>query len=162
MNTNYSVWVYQINRKLNAQEEVVILAKLQDFADNWTAHQSPLPANVLIKYHQFIVLTADESSTKASGCAIDSATHAMQDIEKEFKLNLFDRQLFTYKIAEEVFTLNATDFQLAIDNGIINEDTLVFNNLVRNTEELANKWEVPLKNSWHRNLFNLKNETIEK
>jgi hypothetical protein len=70
--------------------------------------------------------------------------------------------LFTYKIAEEVFTLNATDFQLAIDNGIINEDTLVFNNLVHNAEEFANKWEVALKNSWHRNLFNLKNETIEK
>ena len=162
MNTNHSVWVYQINRKLNTQEEAIILAKLQDFAQNWTAHQSPLPANVQIKYHQFIILTADESSIKASGCAIDSATHAMQDIEKEFNLNLFDRQLFTYKTAEEVFTLNARDFQLAIDNGNINEDTLVFNNLVRNTEDLANKWEVPLKNSWHRNLFNLKNETIEK
>ncbi len=162
MNTNYSVWVYQINRKLNAQEEGLILAKLQDFTKNWTAHQSPLPANVQIKYHQFIILTADESSVKASGCAIDSATHAMQDIEKEFNLNLFDRQLFTYITAEEVFTLNARDFQLAIDNGNINEDTLVFNNLVRNTEDLANKWEVPLKNSWHRNLFNLKNETIEK
>jgi hypothetical protein len=162
MNTNYSVWVYQINRKLNAQEEGLILAKLQDFTKNWTAHQSPLPANVQIKYHQFIILTADESNVKASGCAIDSATHAMQDIEKEFNLNLFDRQLFTYITAEEVFTLNARDFQLAIDNGNINEDTLVFNNLVRNTEDLANKWEVPLKNSWHRNLFNLKNETIEK
>ena len=162
MNTNYSVWVYQINRKLNAQEEGLILAKLQDFTKYWTAHQSPLPANVQIKYHQFIILTADESSVKASGCAIDSATHAMQDIEKEFNLNLFDRQLFTYITAEEVFTLNARDFQLAIDNGNINEDTLVFNNLVRNTEDLANKWEVPLKNSWHRNLFNLKNETIEK
>jgi len=162
MNTNHSVWVYQINRKLNAQEEALILAKLQDFAQNWTAHQSPLPANVLIKYHQFIILTADESSVKASGCTIDSATHAMQDIEKEFNLNLFDRQLFTYKIAAEVFTLNATEFQLAIDQGIINEDTLVFNNLVRNTEDLAKKWEVPLKNSWHRNLFNLKNESIEK
>ena len=162
MNTNYSVWVYQINRKLNNQEEALILAKLQDFAQNWTAHQSPLPANVQIKYHQFIILTADESSVKASGCAIDSATHAMQDIEKEFNLNLFDRQLFTYKTAEDVFTLNARDFQLAIDNGNINEDTLVFNNLVRKSEDLANKWEVPLKNSWHSNLFNLKNETIEK
>jgi hypothetical protein len=162
MNSNYSVWLYQINRKLNEQEEAIILAKLQNFAKNWAAHQSPLPANVQIKYHQFIILTADESSVKASGCAIDSATHAMQSIEKEFNLNLFDRQLFTYKIAEEVFTLNATDFQLAIDNGIINQDTLVFNNLVRNTEDLANKWEVPLKNSWHRNLFNLKNEKIEK
>ena len=108
MNTNYSVWVYQINRKLNTQEEALILAKLQDFADNWTAHQSPLPANVLIKYHQFIVLTADESSTKASGCAIDSATHAMQDIEKEFKLNLFDRQLFTYKIQRQPFQISFT------------------------------------------------------
>ena len=162
MNTNYSVWVYQINRKLNAQEEGLILAKLQDFTKNWTAHQSPLPANVQIKYHQFIILTADESSVKASGCAIDSATHAMQDIEKEFNLNLFDRQLFTYKIAAEVFTLNATEFQLALDQGIINEDTLVFNNLVRNTEDLAKQWEVPLKNSWHRNLFNIKNESIEK
>lgn len=162
MNTNHSVWVYQINRKLNAQEEALILAKLQDFAQNWTAHQSPLLANVLIKYHQFIILIADESSVKASGCAIDSATHAMQDIEKEFNLNLFDRQLFTYKIAAEVFTLNANEFQLAIDQGIINEDTLVFNNLVRNTEDLAKQWEVPLKNSWHRNLFNLKNESIEK
>lgn len=162
MNTNHSVWVYQINRKLNAQEESLILAKLQDFAQNWTAHQSPLPANVLIKYHQFIILTADESSVKASGCAIDSATHAMQDIEKEFNLNLFDRQLFTYKIAAEVFTLNATEFQLAIDQGIINEDTLVFNNLVRNTEDLAKQWEIPFKNSWYRNLFNIKNESIEK
>ena len=38
--------------------------------------------------------------------------------------------------------------QYAIDNYFINENTLYFNNLVRNKEELENNWIIPIKDSW--------------
>ena len=161
MNQQSRVWVFQINRKLNPQEETIILAKLQDFTKNWTAHQVPLAADAFIKYHQFIVLTVDETKTKASGCSIDSATHAMQALEKEFQIELYNRQLFTYKNNNEVITLNAKEFQSAIDQGIINSDTIVFNNLVQTVFDFENKWEIAIKDSWHVNLFNLNTEKIE-
>lgn len=161
MNQDNRVWVFQINRKLNPQEETIILAKLQDFAKNWAAHQVPLAADAFIKYHQFIVLTVDETKTKASGCSIDSATHAMQALEKEFQIELFNRQLFTYKNSDEVITLNAKDFQATIDQGIINSETIVFNNLVQTIFDFETKWEIAIKDSWHVNLFKFNTEKIE-
>ena len=41
------------------------------------------------------------------------------------------------------------DFKIHCQSLADNEKLIVFNNLVKNIEELENNWEVDVRNSWH-------------
>ena len=45
---------------------------------------------------------------------------------------------------------NLDDFKQLIVNGSINQDTIVFNNLIDRRQDLFTKWELPLKESWQK------------
>ena len=47
------------------------------------------------------------------------------------------------------------EFQDAIAQNKVNENTIVFNNLVQNKQDFEQNWRVELKNSWHKNLLTL-------
>ena len=53
----------------------------------------------------------------------------------------------------KVAVLHMIDFQKEMDNGGIHSQTMVFNNLVSNLGELRTSWEVPLLESWHKQLL---------
>ena len=77
----------------------------------------------------------------------------MQQIEKQFHINLFDRFNLAYREGSEVLSLPRHEFEERIKSGEINKDTIVFNNLAKDLTELESKWEVPFRNSWHAQLF---------
>lgn len=77
----------------------------------------------------------------------------MKDLENEYQINLFDRFNLAYRDGEEIKSVSRNDFEELIKDGTINGNTLVFNNLVQTLAELKTKWEVPLKDSWHIQLF---------
>ncbi len=147
------VWIYQANRKLNDKEVTEIRNYGANFIDQWAAHGSDLQAAFEVFYNQFIVLFADESQVKASGCSIDSSVRFIKEIEKEYQLDLFDRLNLTYKSGSEIKMMAMADFQTALEKGQLNEETIVFNNLIETKGEFESKWEVPVKESWHANLI---------
>jgi len=150
---NSRVWIYQSDRKLTDTEVTEIEQYLNQFATQWTAHNHQLKAKGEVKYHRFLILVVDESQAGASGCSIDKSVHFMQEIEKRFNINLFDRFNFAYRDGEEILSLPRHDFENLIKEGKINRESIVFNNLVQNLSELNSKWEVPFKDSWHVQLF---------
>lgn len=147
------VWIYQVNRKLNQNEEAEIMEHGKRFVDDWTAHGKELLADFQIFYKQFIVLFADETLMKASGCSIDASIRFIKEIEAGYNLNLFDRLNIAFKINNSVDCLRINDFQTALEKGHLNENTIVFNNLVETKAEFESKWEVPLKESWHSRML---------
>ncbi len=153
MNAKSKVWIYQANRKLTLEEVKNINTELEIFCKNWAAHNVQLEANSEIRYNQFIILKVDESNTNASGCSIDSSVRFLHDLENKYQIELFNRMLFAYKNENEIITLNKDEFQEAINTSKIKSDTLVFNNLVQNIEQLETQWELPFDQSWHKNLF---------
>ena len=44
------------------------------------------------------------------------------------------------------------DFQKQLEEGVLNEETTVFNNLIETKGDFEKKWEVPVKESWHKQL----------
>jgi hypothetical protein len=147
------VWIYQSDRIINAFEKERINNALSSFLNNWDSHQNPLKCYGDIWYDVFIVIMVDEEINKASGCSIDKSVHFIKDIEKETDLKLMDRMVFAYKEKQEIKLVSRSEFQSAIENGSINDDTIVFNNLVITKAEFDLKWEVPLKESWHKQLY---------
>ncbi len=148
------VWVYQSDKIISEAIQEKILAKLGVFCKEWTAHSHQLKAKAEIKYNCFIILMVDESQANTTGCSIDKSVHFLQEIEREFGLELFNRMHFAYEdAAGDVQVLSREDFEIALNKNIINKDTKVFNNLVNTKKELENDWKIPFGKSWHTNFF---------
>ncbi len=150
---NSRVWIYQADRKLTDTETLQLQQQLNSFAQSWTAHNNALKAGAEIRYNRFIVLVVDESQAGASGCSIDKSVNFMKQVEQHYNINLFDRFNLAYRDGSEVLSAPRAQFEELIKQGSINQDTIVFNNLVQTLAELNTKWEVPFKNSWHPQLF---------
>lgn len=77
----------------------------------------------------------------------------MKELENEYQINLFDRFNLAYRDGQKIVSVSRNEFEELIKTGQITENTIVFNNLVQTLDELETKWEVPLKDSWHVQLF---------
>jgi len=150
---NSRVWIYQSNRELSADQSVQLQNQLNAFAQNWTAHNNQLKATAIIQYNRFIILVVDENQAGASGCSIDKSVRFMKELENEYQINLFDRFNLAYRNGDRIVSVSRNEFEELIKAGTITEDSIVFNNLVQTLAELQTKWEVPLKESWHMQLF---------
>lgn len=143
------VWIYQANRLLTIEEIAEVEMLLEGFVEKWEAHKQAVKGYGGIFYKRFIVLMADESVAEVSGCSIDGSVRLIKELEQAFDLNFFDRLKITYKITNQLvgaFTLSQINEMWK--KGTINEETIVFNNLVQTKGEFDSKWEIPLKDSW--------------
>lgn len=147
------VWIYQSSRILSDQEVSEIKRYGDQFIMNWAAHGKELQAAFEVFYKRFIVLFADESQVKASGCSIDASVHFIKKIQNAYQLDLFDRLNITYKIGNRIDSLRMNDFQQALTNRQLTSETIVFNNLVETKGEFVSQWEVPVKQSWHQQML---------
>jgi hypothetical protein len=150
---NSRVWIYQSDKELSDVQSRQILDQLNSFAAEWTAHNNQLKAKAEVRYNRFLILTVDETQAGASGCSIDKSVNFMKKLEQQFGINLFDRFNFAYRNGNQVLSTPRHNFEELLKAGKINSNTIVFNNLVQNLQQLETKWEVPFKDSWHVQLF---------
>ena len=143
------VWIYQANRSFSESELEEIKAKLDIFIENWTAHGSDLQAGYLIKYKRFIVIGLNQNLNNATGCSIDASVHFIQQLEKEYNVDLMDKMNVSYKQGEFIAHKSLTDFRKMAKDKAVSKNTIVFNNLVNTVAEFNENWEVPASESWH-------------
>jgi hypothetical protein len=146
------VWIYQSSRGLSASEAAEIKQKADAFADQWTAHGQAMRAAIEVFYNRFIAVFADESQAMASGCSIDSSVRFIKQLETEYNISLLDRMNIAYKKGDRVEAVHMNDFRVLLSKEEANEHTIVFNNLVSTKAEFDKGWEVPVKESWHKQL----------
>ncbi len=150
---NSRVWIYQSDRPFTIEEEQAIQKILNDFTTEWQAHGHALAALAEIYHHQFIVLSVDEQIAGATGCSIDKSVHLMKELESKFNINLFDRFRMAYKSGDDIINCSREEFEERIKEGIVNAQTLVFNNMISTRRELESSWNIPLVESWHAKVF---------
>lgn len=160
MNSNYKeiipedfhassrVWIYQANRLFTISEALQIEEILESFVESWQSHGTPVKGYANLLYGQFVIIMADETATGVSGCSTDSSVRIMKQLEEQFKVSMFDRQLLAFMIKDKAQLLPLAQLKYAVENGFVNADTLYFNNLVATKQELLEKWLVPVKESW--------------
>ena len=147
------LWIYQSNRPFSSDEERRISELTHVFIDQWAAHGQKLKAAFSIQYHQFIVLSVDESFNLASGCSIDASVNLIQKIEAQFGLSLLDRTKIAFWIEESVALKPLSGLKAAIQAGEIEAQTTVFNNVVQNAGEWKKNWMLPASKSWLSRYF---------
>ena len=147
------IWIYQSNKVFNEAEVTHIQQKLNDFTSQWLAHGNKLAALGEVRFNQFIILSVDEMQAGATGCSIDKSVKLIQEIEQELSVNLFDRFRVAYREGDNIISCNRQEFEDLIKTGKVTEQTMVFNNLISTRKELETNWQVPMKSSWHSQVF---------
>ncbi|GFZ84757.1 hypothetical protein GCM10011531_14580 [Aquaticitalea lipolytica] len=148
------VWIYQANRSFTDEEITEIESKLNVFIENWTAHGSDLQSGYLIKYKRFIIIALNQNLNKATGCSIDASVHFIQQLEKDYNVDLMDKMNVSYKQGDFIAYKTLIDFKKMAKDKAVSKNTIVFNNLVTNIAELNENWEVPASESWHSRFLN--------
>lgn len=140
------VWIYQADRVLSKSETNAIKATLDQFVAQWQAHGEPVRGYAQIYHHAFLVLMADSF---VSGCSIDSSVRVLKEIEQQQNIKLFNRLLLAYltPLDNSIHIVNRSNFEQLIDQKQLDDNTIVFDNLVANKAEFEKKWQIPLKQS---------------
>jgi len=144
------VWIYQSNRAFSALEAEQMTAQIDQFADQWVSHNRALKAYGKLFHQQFVVLMVDESQAGASGCSIDSSVKFVKSLEGQYAVDFFDRLNFAYQDGETVKTDAKAEFAQLNHNGSINDETIVFDNLVKSKGDFDSAWRKRLGDSWHK------------
>lgn len=147
-NPQSKLWIYQANRTFTMGELFKIEEILENFIDSWKSHGASVKGFATALYGQFIILMADESFTTVGGCSTDSSVHIIKEIEKITGVQMFNRALLAFWVKDKVQTIPMAQVAYALENGILQKDTLYFNNLVANKSEMENKWMQPIEDSW--------------
>ncbi len=145
---NSRVWIYQASRSFTGEEISNISERLNAFNQQWHSHGSSVHSFVHLFFGWFIVLMADEREVAVGGCSTDSSTRFIRALEKEFGVELFNRQVMAFFINDSVVTIPLSNVNKAIEDETITGDTLYFNNTILTKKDLLEKWVIPVKNSW--------------
>lgn len=147
------IWIYQSNRKFSESEREEIAQRTRQFLEQWSAHGAPLQASFELPYDRFIVIGLNAEVQAATGCSIDASVHFIQQLEKDFNIDLLDKMNVTFKNGEFLAHKTLAEFKKMAKERAVTGQTIVFNNLLNTVEEYRSVWEVPAQESWHSRFF---------
>lgn len=147
------LWIFAAERPLAPAEQERLLAAVDEFIEQWSAHGQPLAAARDLRYGQFLMLGVDESQDGASGCSIDAMTRRLGTLERQLGLELQNHAPVLYRTADGVARAARPVFGDKAKAGEVTPETVVFNNSLTRVGDLSDKWEVPASASWHGKAF---------
>ena len=147
------IWIFQSNRLIPDLDIEPLKKQIDIFLSSWTSHGDQLMVASLIKYNLFIIIALDQSCSTASGCSIDKLVSFIKNIENEYQISLLDRLDISFRDKNKISVLRLEDFKRKVLEKKINNDTIVFNNLINLKSDLTDNWEIPLNRSWHQKLI---------
>lgn len=147
------VWVYHASSPIPEEKIADLKGHIHTFVSGWVSHNNALKAYGNIFHNRLLCLFVDETQAGASGCSIDSSVRFVKSLGEHYGVDFFDRMLFSYILNDEVFTVNKAELKDRYRQGMITEETLFFDTLVRDKSQFLDKWLVPLGESWHKRML---------
>jgi hypothetical protein len=142
------VWIYLSEKEFTDEQIKEISAEGEHFLSGWNAHGQPLSGTLEVYKKHFIIIKANEAQFAASGCSIDKLVQFIKHTEQKFNLSLFNRLLVAVQKDEGIEVIHSSKVRGLLDNGSLNENSLVYELSVGTEKELLQNFLVPLKNSW--------------
>ncbi len=141
-------WVYQSAAEIPEEIVPALEEALHEYTSHWESHGSILPASAEVLHRRFVLLAVDPRGDSVCGRSVDASVRLMREVGERFGLNFFDRMQLAYMKQGTVETAHKDDFAALYAAGEIDEETLVFDNLVQTLGDWRRGWLKPLKNSW--------------
>ncbi len=142
------VWIYASTGKLNPEQSTDVQNLLDGFAKGWTSHQQQLNAKAALVKAHFLVFMVDESAAEISGCGIDKSVQLVKEIEQKTGLSFFNRLNIHLAHENEVLVFNKHQLEKAVEEGLVDENTLFYDNLVQTKKDFDENWLKPVNKSW--------------
>lgn len=143
------VWIYQCERFLAPHEVNAINEEGNRFVAGWNAHGNPLRAKIAVVENLFLIVMTDEEQAKASGCSIDKSLQFVKEVENYLGASLTNRMKVAISLDEKIIIADLNKLADLKSQGIIHENSLVYDNLVATKSDLDKNWLVKLNASWH-------------
>jgi len=147
------VWIYQADRELTSEEVDFAIIESEAFCEQWVAHGHQLNSSFKLAHNKFLILAVDESSELPSGCSIDSSVHLVKHLESKLGVDFLDRTKVNFIVDGDVFAEPLNNLKTRIQEGVITQDTLTFNNLVADIETWESSWTIPARETWLKKYF---------
>jgi hypothetical protein len=147
------VWIYVSDRELSQEEAAHAREETRRFVQQWSAHGSSLLAAGDLIHQRFLILAVDESQAGASGCSIDSSVHFVQKLGTELGVDFFNRMLAQYETDGRIAQVRLNELWAMRKAGVVTDQTIVYNNLVKDLGEWRKQWRSPFSDSWHATMW---------
>ena len=147
------VWVFALSSPLAPDGVGILLRAVDEYLDEWRAHGEPLRCARDWRDSRFLAIGVDQSTAGASGCSIDDLFRVVQRLQSSLGATLVGGGRVFYRDAGGVVqSTDRRDFARIAAEGDVHDDTMVFDTSVTTAAAFRAKFEVPLKDSWHRDL----------
>jgi thiosulfate sulfurtransferase len=150
------VWIYGAEEALTVTQCQALKAHMEGFLAEWNSHQQKVMPGWQLVHDQFVIISADETTMNISGCSIDSMFHALEAFNRASGLKFASsgNQVFYRDNTGVVCCVDRPTFGKLAKQGAVTEETIVFNNVIQTVGEfVALRWEVPMRDSWHMEVF---------
>ncbi len=145
------LWIYSSMKKLSEEQEREISRVVTAFIDQWDAHGAKLDAEFKIFDHHFLVFFINEATAQASGCSIDSSVSLIREIESKYNFGLLDRMQVAFLENEGVVMRHYDDLKELYGQGVIGDESKVFNLLLQEGRNFESEWLIPFSKSPYYN-----------
>lgn len=142
------LWIYQSNRKFTSHERDVVERALMQLCQTWEAHGHPLQASFRLEFDQFIILAVDEQAAGASGCSIDGSVHLLKELQQRLGVDFFDRSQVAFLEGDTIVLHPFAQLKTLFEKGVLNGESLTFNNTLTSKAEWEQQWRSQAKASW--------------
>ena len=147
------LWIFAADRPLSDAEAQMLVSEMQGFVQTWLAHGMPVTGSCEMKYNQFLLIAADESSLP-SGCSTDEMTRRVRVLGESYGVEFLGMPKVQYRRNGTIETTSRMDFSELAKNNTVDSSTIVFDNTLTLLADLRNgKWETEAKTSWHSKAF---------
>ncbi len=147
------LWIYQISRALTEDEASFVRNTTEQFLGQWQAHGMDLKASYELRYNQFLIISVDETFSQASGCSIDSSVHLIQALEQKLNASFMTTSQVAFLVNDEISLFPFNGLREQVNKKVIQPETQVFDNTVKNLAEFREKWLVTSKQTWVNRFF---------
>lgn len=142
------IWIYTISKLLPEDQLTALKNRCRDFVSSWTAHEVSLDASFELYKNRLLIFKVNETNYNASGCSIDKQVRLVKELEQQFSVELLNRLLVAYEKQDEVVVVKTAEIAGLLNDGTMNENTLVFDNTISSSSDLATNWKKPLKDTY--------------
>ncbi len=150
---NYTCWVYQIEKLITQKEKVFISKNLEAFCEKWSSHNNPVKSSYVIDFDSFIILFADQSLNKVSGCAIDEQSRAIKQIGNNLNIKILPYINTGIFIKKKLVFLSKEEIISKLNSNEMNSDSDIINITIKSKKDYEEKWILKIKESWLKNFL---------
>lgn len=151
LDNNAKVFLYPSNKKFYPELLQKIDSKVSEFTNNWATNNN-IQAGFTIKHQRFIIIAINNNKAITTSI-IDELVSFIFKLQLEYEIELLDKLNVCFKQGEYVQYKDVKEFKKLIKNKSVNQNTIVFDNLINTKEQLESDWELPAEDTWYSRMF---------